>query len=54
MPRLLPSGWEWVSGGSAGLHIVGKGKRMIIIGERINTSRKAINAAIDRKDKAFF
>jgi len=27
---------------------------MIIIGERINTSRKAINAAMDRKDKAFF
>ncbi|MFW9998157.1 MAG: dihydropteroate synthase [Candidatus Odinarchaeota archaeon] len=27
---------------------------MIIIGERINTSRKAINAAMDRRDRAFF
>jgi 5-methyltetrahydrofolate--homocysteine methyltransferase len=27
---------------------------MIIIGERINTSRKAINEALERKDQAFF
>ena len=27
---------------------------MIIIGERINTSRKAINEAMERRDEAFF